>query len=157
MEGWTPTPVLGTPASGAGNPSWVPGGPSPNPSGRPKGIPDKRQVVTDQVLSELQAIVGALIGKALEGDSNSASILLSKVLPSVKAQTEKVQFDFDVDAPVSAQIAQVVQAVSEGRLAPDVGRLICDSIGVLANARGIEELEARMAKFEETRDARAQN
>jgi hypothetical protein len=106
------------------------------------------------MLDEMRNIVAVLIGKALEGDSNAASIVLAKTLPSIKAQAEKVAFDFDVNAPISDQIAQVLSAVASGQLVPDVGRLICDSIGVLANARGLEDLDARLAKFEDERDAR---
>ncbi|MFT3964535.1 MAG: DUF5681 domain-containing protein [Sphingobium sp.] len=140
-------PIPKPPADPPGNPAWTKGT-SGNPNGRPKGRPDRRLLATEQMLDEMRNIVAVLVGKALEGDSNAASIVLSKVMPSLKAQQERVHFDLDTDAPISDQVAQVLQAVSEGKLAPDVGRLICDSIGVLANARGIEDLEARMAKFE---------
>ncbi len=148
-EGWKPTPV-----HGAGNPSWVPGGPSPNPSGRPPGLPDKRLLATQAALDEIKNIVQMLVGRALEGDVNAASIVLAKVLPSIKAQAEKVSFDFDATAPISEQVAQVLQAVSEGKLAADVGRLICDSIARLADIRATEELSARIEALEAATDAR---
>lgn len=155
MDGWKPTPVAGTPASGAGNPAWTPGCPSPNPKGRPAGLPDKRLLATQAALDEIKNIVQMLVGRALEGDVNAASIVLAKVLPSVKSQAEKVAFDFDATAPISEQIAQVLQAVSEGKLAADVGRLICDSIGRLADVRASEDLAARIEALEAVRDARA--
>lgn len=43
----------------------------------------------------------------------------------------------------------------QGQLAPDVARLIIDSIKSLADVRATEELEARIAALEEARDARA--
>lgn len=148
-EGWKPTPV-----HGAGNPSWVPGGPSPNPSGRPAGIPDRRLLATRQMLDEMRAIVSVLIGKALEGDTNAASIVLSKTLPSIKAQAEKVNFDFDATAPISDQVAQVLDAIAAGAVAPDVGRLIIDSIKSLSDIRATEELSARIEALEAATDAR---
>ncbi|PSJ20490.1 hypothetical protein CVH10_17290 [Halomonas sp. ND22Bw] len=102
----------------------------------------------------MKAIVQMLVGRALEGDVNAASIVLAKVLPSVKAQAEKVEFDFDPNAPISVQVAQVLQAVSEGKLAADVGRLICDSIARLADVRATEELAARIEALEAATDAR---
>ena len=105
---------------------------------RQQGVPPERQV-----------------GKALEGDTNAASIVLAKVLPSVKAQAEKVNFEFDATLPISGQVAQVLDAVAAGAVAPDVGRLIIDSIKSLADVRATEELEARIAALEEGRDARA--
>jgi hypothetical protein len=151
---WKPTPAAEKPVRGAGNPSWLPGGPSPNPSGRPPGLPDKRLLATRQMLEEMRAIVSVLIGKALEGDTNAASIVLAKTLPSIKAQAEKVNFDFDATAPISEQVAQVLDAIAAGAVAPDVGRLIIDSIKSLSDIRATEELSARIEALEDARDAR---
>lgn len=67
---------------GPGNPAWVKNGPSPNPKGRPAGVPDKRLLATQAALDGMRNIVAMLVGRALEGDTNAASIVLSKVLPS---------------------------------------------------------------------------
>lgn len=150
----TPPPVASEPR-GPGNPAWTPGCPSPNPSGRPKGLPDKRLLATEQMLQEMRGIVSVLVAKALEGDSNSAAIVLSKVLPSVKAQAEKVNFAFDATLPISEQVAQVLDAVAAGAVAPDVGRLIIDSIARLGDVRMQETLEARIEALEAASDARS--
>lgn len=152
MQGWTPTPLVAPEAErprGPGNPAWVPGCPSPNPKGRPKGVPDRRLLATEAMLEKLQGIVDVLIDRALEGDANSASIVLAKTLPSLKAQAEKVNFDFDATAPISDQVAQVLDAIAAGAVAPDVGRLIIESIKALSDVRAAEELEARIAALEE--------
>jgi len=141
-------PIPKPPPSPPGNPEWVKGV-SGNPAGRPPGRPDKRLLATQAALDEMKNIVQMLVGRALEGDVNAASIVLAKVLPSVKAQAEKVEFDFDASAPISEQVASVLQAVSEGKLAADVGRLICDSIARLGDVRMQETLEARIAALEE--------
>ncbi|WP_292681035.1 DUF5681 domain-containing protein [Novosphingobium sp.] len=125
MEGWTPTPLVAPEAErprGPGNPAWSPGCASPNPAGRPKGIPDKRLVATQQMLEEMRNIVAVLIGKALEGDTGAISVVLSKTLPSLKAQADKDNVDLNTDAPASEQVAQCLDAIAQGRLAPDVGR-----------------------------------
>ena len=137
-----------------GNPAWVKGV-SGNPKGRPPGRPDKRLLATQQMLDEMRNIVAVLVGKALEGDTNAASIVLAKVMPSVKAQAEKINFDLRTDAPASEQVAQVLDAVAAGAVAPDVGRLIIDSIKSLADVRATETLEARIEALEATSHARA--
>lgn len=151
---WKPAPPVEKPVRGAGNPAWVPGGPSPNPSGRPPGLPDKRLLATQSMLDEMRGIVAVLVGKALEGDTNAASLILSRVLPSVKAQMEKVQFDLDTDAPISDQVASVLDALASGVLAPDVARLIIDSVARLSEVRATEELSARIEALEAVSDAR---
>ncbi|MEH6758405.1 MAG: hypothetical protein V7676_12985 [Parasphingorhabdus sp.] len=153
MEGWTPAPpVEAKPDRPVGNPAWTPNCTSPNPAGRPKGIPDKRLLATQQMLDEMRNIVSVLVGKALEGDTNAASIVLAKCLPSIKAQAEKVNFPLRTDAPISEQVAQVLDAISAGTLAPDVGRLIIESIKALCDVRATEELEARIEALEETKN-----
>ena len=155
MKGWKPTPLaeqpVVTPPRGPGNPSWTPGCSSPNPRGRPPGIPDKRLLATQQMLDEMRNIVAVLIGKALEGDTGAAAVVLSKTLPTLKAQAEKVSFEFDAASPISEQVAQVLDAIAAGAVAPDVGRLIIDSIKALSDVRATEELEDRIAALEEAR------
>ena len=151
-ESWNPAPPPPVVTSrGPGNPSWKTGCTSPNPRGRPSGIPDKRLLATQQMLDEMRNIVAVLVGKALEGDTNAASIVLSKVMPSIKAQAEKVNFSFDAAAPISEQVAQVLDAIAAGAVAPDVGRLIIESIKALSDVRATEELEARIAVLEEAK------
>ena len=152
LAGWKPAPPPPVVTSrGPGNPSWKAGCPSPNPKGRPGGIPDKRLLATQQMLDEMRNIVAVLVGKALEGDTNAASIVLSKVMPSIKAQAEKVTFEFDATAPISEQVAQVLDAIAAGAVAPDVGRLIIESIKALSDVRATEELEARIVALEEAK------
>lgn len=147
---WTPPPPRPPKAPGvSGNPAWKPGCPSPNPKGRPAGIPDKRLLATQQMLDEMRNIVAVLVAQALEGDTGAASLVMSRVLPSLKAQAEKVNFPLDTTAPISEQVAQVLDAVASGLLAPDVGRLMIESLKALADVRAAEELEARIAALEE--------
>lgn len=137
---------------GPGNPAWT-AGVSGNPRGRPPGRPDRRLLATQQMLDEMRNIVAVLIGKALEGDTGAASVVLSKVMPSLKAQSQAVEFDLDTDAPASEQVAQVLCAIASGAVAPDVGRLIIDSVKALAECRAVETLETRIEALEAARGA----
>lgn len=146
LEGWSPAPAK--PKSAGGNPAWTPGMKSPNPAGRPKGIVDKRMRIAKRMLDDADGIVAVLIEQALEGDTGAASLILSRVLPALRNQTEKVHFPFDASAPVATQIEQVLDAMAAGVVAPDVGRQIIDAIGTLSNARAVEEMEARIITLE---------
>jgi hypothetical protein len=121
---------------------------SPNPAGRPKGIADKRSKLAERMLADAEGIVSALIQRALEGDTGAASLILSRVLPSLRSQAEKVTFDFDATSPVVRQVEQVLTAIAAGAVAPDVGRQIIEAIGALSAIRATEELEARLAALE---------
>ena len=100
-------------------------------------------------------ILDVIIAKALAGDSNSASLILSRVTPSLKAVARPVEFDFDPDAPVSRQVEMVIAAIADGSMPADIGRQVIDAISNLGSLRMQEDLEARIVALEEARDARA--
>lgn len=133
-----------------GNPNWVKGMKSPNPIGRPVGSSPQSKLV-ERMLENADGILDAIIAKAVEGDVNAASLILSRIVPSIKAQSERVQFPFSPDAPVSQQVEMVLAAISDARIAPDVGRQIIDAVASLAQIRASEDLEARIAALEEAR------
>jgi hypothetical protein len=122
--------------------------PSPNRAGRPKGLTDRRAKLAQRILDDADDIVRVMIEKALEGDSSAASLILSRVLPALRSQNEKVQFDFEPTAPVSTQVEAVLAAIATGAVAADVGKQIIDAIGTLSNVRAVEDLEARLTLLE---------
>jgi len=142
MKGYTPTVQTG-------NPNWKKGMKSPNPNGRPRGIVDKRTKVTQALMDDAPAIARVVIDAALAGDVQAAGLVLSRVAPVLRAQTERVEFDFDATAPVTRQVEAVLQAIADGKVAPDVGKQIIEAIGSLSAVRAVDELEKRLAALEE--------
>ncbi|WP_294390668.1 hypothetical protein [uncultured Sphingomonas sp.] len=100
------------------------------------------------MLADADGIVAALAERALDGDSGAASIILSRVLPPLRSQAEKVAFPFDASAPVARQVKQVLDACASGTVAPDVAKLVIESIKALAEVRAVEELEQRVVLLE---------
>lgn len=146
-EGWTPEP----PRDGIvaeGNPNWYKGMNSPNPAGRPRGLSPQSKLV-QKMLENADGILDAVIAKAVEGDSASASLILARIVPALKSQAQTVQFDFDHTAPASAQAEAILLAISTGAVSPDVGRQILEAVNALSQIRATEQLEARIAALEE--------
>lgn len=137
-----------TPAKPRGNPSWMPGGPSPNPSGRPKGIQDRRQKVQAALTEDAPAIARVVIAAALEGDMQAASLVLARVAPTLRSQSQTVAFAFDPTGSISAQMEQVLVGIASGEVPPDVGRTILDAVSALSAIRTVEELEQRIIELE---------
>lgn len=128
---------------------WIKGMPSPNPSGRPKGILDKRTRVTQTLMDDAPDIARVVIDAALAGDIQAASLVLSRVAPVLRAQTALTEFPFDATMPVVQQVEQVLQAIASGKVAPDVGKQIIEAISALSAVRAVEELETRLLALEE--------
>ncbi len=144
LKGFVPTPRPERPPGAKGNPYWEKGGPSPNPKGRPPGLTAQsklRQVWTD----DLPELGRKTMEAALAGDMTAAGHIYSRMVPSMRSQSDKVQFPFDAEAPMTTQIEQVLAAVAAGEVPPDVAQQIISSIAALNQARLTEELAAEVA------------
>lgn len=128
---------------------WTKGMPSPNKFGRPPGIIDKRQKLQNAFADDAVAIVKVCIGKALEGDMQAANICLARISPPLKAQAERIQFELSGDAPLSGQAQQILQAVADGKVDAETGRVLIGCIQAVAGIKSIEELEHRILVLEE--------
>ena len=141
---WEPDPEAQKP----GNPAWTKGMKSPNPTGRPKGIVDKRHKVTQALLDDAHNIAGVVVAAAKEGDLHAAGLVLSRVMPTLAPQAEKVQFDLDPSAPLAEQVEQVLAATAAGEIAPDNAKQIIDLVGALGAIRQMDDVEQRLAALE---------
>jgi uncharacterized protein DUF5681 len=128
--------------------TWVKGMRSPNPAGRPRGIVDKRTKVTQALADDAPAIARVVIDAALEGDMQAASLVLSRIAPPLKASSERVQFDLTSDMPLSEQAQQILQAIAEGKVDPDTGKILIGCIQSVAGIRAVEDLEQRIIQLE---------
>lgn len=134
--------------TGLGNKHWFKGMKSPNPKGRPPGIAERKAKITERMLDEAGAVIDVMLAKALEGDAAAASLVVNRILPVLRPQSEKVTFVLDVDKPASHQVGQVLAAVAKGEVAPDVGQRIVAVVQSLSNVRAIEDLEERIRTLE---------
>lgn len=108
-------------------------------------------MLLEEMLAQADGVLEAVLTKALEGDTGAASLILSRVLPGLKAQSASVEFQYDAALPAARQIEQVISAISSGAVPPDVGKQIIDAIGALSQVRAAEDLEARIAALEAAR------
>jgi len=134
--------------SGLGNPAWHKGMPSPNPAGRPPGINMRKTRIHERMLDQAGAVIDVMLQKALEGDAGAAALVVNRVLPVLRPESQMVTFALDVDQPVSKQVEQVLAAVAKGEVAPDIGKRIVDMVQALGSVRVIEDFEQRLVALE---------
>jgi hypothetical protein len=135
------------PPSSVGNPNWKRGGTSPNPKGRPPG-PSKQQKLMNRMLDEGAEVLDAVLENAKTGDPASAGLVLNRILPTLRSQSQMVQFELDPALPITRQVEQVLAAVAAGQVPPDIAQQITTIIGTLSSVRATEELERRIAELE---------
>lgn len=134
------------PLPNPGNPNWRKGV-SGNPKGRPPG-----KTATQKVQAGLNdgsvAVAKVVLEAAQAGDMQAAGLVLARVSPALRSQSQTVQFEFDPSLPIARQIEAVLAAIAAGQVAPDVGQTIIASIGTLSSVRKDEELEQRILQLE---------
>jgi hypothetical protein len=114
-------------------------GQSGNPAGRPKGIIDKRQRLQKAIQDNIESVIQVVNAAALQGDMSAAALLLSRAVPTLKAESgEIVQFAFDATQSLSTQLAAIAQAVADGELSLDQGKQFMELATNLARARALE-------------------
>jgi hypothetical protein len=116
--------------------------------GRPKGSKTKLKA---DLVNNVGEIMDVMVAKALEGDAQAAALVVNRVLPTLRPQSELVQFTLDADQTISKQIEQVLTAISKGEVAADVGKKIMECISTLSQVRMTEALEERIQALEDKR------
>jgi hypothetical protein len=104
--------------------------------------------LAQRLMDDAPAIARVVIDAALEGDMQAASLVLARIAPTLRSQTQPVTFDFDASAPIARQVEQVLEGIASGAVPADIGKQIIDAIGALSAVRATEELEARLAALE---------
>lgn len=77
------------------------------------------------------------------------TLVLNRITPPLKATMPLIEFDFNVNAKPHEQASQVMDAVSDGVMSPDIGAMFVSSIKSMLDIEEHTELKARIEKLEE--------
>lgn len=75
--------------------------------------------------------------------------IVERVTPKFKATMPKVTFDFTDGANSADKILEIITAIANGELPPDVGQMLVNMIRAEMEVREITELADRLAAIEE--------
>lgn len=121
-----------------------------NPMGRPKGLPDKRDIY-NLIKEDLPAILEKLTKLAKEGDAAAARLLLERSVPVMKPEHLAAPIPIGGNTPLE-KAESVIKAVTEGAISPAQAQQTMQLIGAAAQIaastellRRVEDLEQRLA------------
>ena len=121
-------------------------GQSGNPAGRPRGVGTIGKL-RSAIEKDAPGIIARLVEAALAGDTQAAGILLSRIIPPMKA-TEAPIPGLAIPSLDAAPEA-VLSALARGTLTTDQVTAISQLVSALARAKETAELEKRIARLEE--------
>ena len=113
-------------------------GKSGNVKGRPKGIIDKRMRLNKALMGDADALLAVATAKALAGDPQMLSTLLSRLMPTLKPEGAPVRFALDPSLGASQQTEQILRAVASGQLTVEEALHVSRMVQILAEARATE-------------------
>lgn len=129
------------------------------PTGRPPRGKDKRTLVLDALRAELgegapETEFYKLCAKRAMKPEDPASSMLMKELfvrlyPAAKPVMPSITFDYPANGTPSEKIEAVSQAIAEGDLTADVGKILVDIILASVKVFEVTELAERLARIEE--------
>jgi len=124
-------------------------GQSGNPTGRPKGIKDRRVALREKLLPHADQLIDMLTTFAKSGDMTAMKIVMDRIIPPLREEPIHVsipKIDSAEDC-VKAQAA-VVNAVAAGEILPSDGQAMSGLIEAQRRAFETHELAKRMEAIE---------
>ncbi len=79
--------------------------------------------------------------------------VLSRLSPIPKAVAPLVQFDFDPNTDLHKQSGQILKAVSDGELPPDLGGSIISGISSMVKIQEVTDIDKRLKEMEQQIDS----
>lgn len=81
------------------------------------------------------------------------SLVLNRIEPPLKAVSPKIKFKFTKKSTVYEQATQIVKAVSDGVINPDIGSMLITSLSSMVKIQEVTDIEERLKKMEEQVDS----
>jgi Family of unknown function (DUF5681) len=124
-------------------------GQSGNPSGRPRGSRNRTTGALRALIDEeAEELIRVLAEAGRSGNVSAAKALLDRILPPARSGFGETELQLNSELPLTAAADAVIQAVSDGALAPSDAVQIGTLLKIRAELTGFAELEQRLAKVE---------
>lgn len=127
-------------------------GKSGNPSGRPKGIWDKRTELRALLEPHAKELIAEAVALATQGDVGALRLCIERLVPALRTEDRPVKLPtLSAAKTLSEQGTEVIAALSAGTITPDEATSLMQAIA--ANARIVEtdELVRRVTALESKR------
>ena len=129
-------------------------GQSGNPQGRPSGSRHKATLAIEALLAgESEALTRKAVAMALDGDTTAMRLCLERICPPRRDHPIQVSLP-EINKPedIVQSMSKVIEAVSEGLIAPVEASTLAKVLGEQAKAIEVQDHENRIAALENERN-----
>lgn len=125
-------------------------GASGNPTGRPKGVKDRRVALRDLLEPHADKLVKKVVDLALAGDVQALRICIDRIIPPMRERAISVELPDTADAAGCADAqAKIVAAVAAGEILPGEGEALAGLVEHRRRAVETTDLRRRVEALEE--------
>lgn len=122
-------------------------GKSGNPTGRPKGIQDRRLALRKLLEAHTDALIQQAVQLALDGDTTALKLCLERIMPPVKPTQDPVEFEAEGET-LADQGRAIIKAMGGGIIAPDQAASLLNALAAQAKLVELEDIEQRLSRLE---------
>ena len=122
-------------------------GKSGNPSGRPKGIQDKRTALRDLLTPHAPDLVAKAVELAMQGDTTALRMCIDRLIPPLKPQATQTQLD--ASGTLSERGEAILKAIAAGELDPSTASSLIGALATQAKLLEVTAIEERLTALEE--------
>lgn len=150
--GWTLTGVQNTditkPTRKLPSTAWRKGAPSPNPAGRPPGVPALATALRDAVEARKDDIVKTLLDKAVSGNPDALRLVAERFAPAMRATFAPTEIPGLKQAQNLTERVQAVQnALADGLVSADHAAAILAGLRDAEVAMQVEGLRLELERL----------
>jgi len=122
-------------------------GQSGNPRGRPKGTPDRRTRLFQELVPYGEELVTKAVSMALEGDSQMLALCINKLIPNPRPVDQSVSVS-TLKGSLSEKGDAVLRAMANGKLTPTEASTLVSTLALQAKLVETDELTKRIEVLE---------
>lgn len=126
-------------------------GKSGNPAGRPRGSQNKASLLRLKFETGGDAVVSKVLNLAKKGDLRAAKLVLERVCPPLRPMDAPMAVFAAAEAKGKklAELSEgIMRETLEGRISPDMARILVTGLEAASRTRQADDLEARLEELE---------
>ncbi|MFK5895087.1 MAG: DUF5681 domain-containing protein [Pseudomonadota bacterium] len=131
-------------------------GKSGNVTGRPKGAKGKSTLIElalkkysdENNIDAKQAIVNSLIGQAIDGDTQSAKIIIERLSPVLKPVNAPINLNVRLPKEPVKRAVKLIDLSINGELLLDEVKVLLDAMKSVIEIKEFSEIEKRIEELE---------
>ncbi|KJV05919.1 DUF5681 domain-containing protein [Methylocucumis oryzae] len=125
-------------------------GQSGNPNGRPKGK-TAATLIRQEIVLHAPEILKTLFAQTKAGDVQACKVLLDRICPPLKPQTEAVTIDIASNDTLATIGQYVIDSIARGDISSDIGGQLLSNLGTQAKLIETTDLIQRIEALEAAR------